>query len=100
MLTSLSTPATTAIENSRIYQRARREIANRIQAEADLEQERALLARRVEVRTAELRRQYRRQRALAAIEPSINHPDKLETVLRQIVTSTRHPVLTGFVGSS
>jgi signal transduction histidine kinase len=43
-----------ALENAQLYQQARQEIKERSRAEADLAQERALLARRVEERTAEL----------------------------------------------
>ena len=54
LLTLLANPAATAIENARLYDRAQREIDSRAQVEQALEAERALLARRVEERTADL----------------------------------------------
>lgn len=50
----LANQAASAIENARLYQTARQEIIERKQAEAALEEERALLAQRVKERTAEL----------------------------------------------
>jgi len=50
----LANQAASAIENARLYQKARQEIIERKQAEANLEEERALLAQRVKERTAEL----------------------------------------------
>jgi GAF domain-containing protein len=78
-------PAAAAIENARLYQRSRDEIAVRQQAEKALQEERALLARRVDERTAELQRQYVRQKALAAIEPTISSPSQLSKVLDHVV---------------
>ncbi len=52
----LASQAASAIENARLYEQAQQEIMERKQAEAALEQERALLAQRVEERTAELSR--------------------------------------------
>ncbi|MEW5959384.1 MAG: GAF domain-containing protein, partial [Chloroflexota bacterium] len=54
LLTSLVAPAATAIENARLFEQAQQEIAERQRAEAALEKERALLARRVAERTADL----------------------------------------------
>lgn len=54
LLTLLAGPAATAIENAQLYEQAQQEISRRAQVEADLEAERALLARRVEERTADL----------------------------------------------
>jgi signal transduction histidine kinase len=54
LLTSLAAPAATAIENARLYEQAQQEIIERQRAEAALEEERALLARRVAERTADL----------------------------------------------
>jgi signal transduction histidine kinase/DNA-binding response OmpR family regulator len=54
LLTSLVAPAATAIDNARLFERAQQEIAERQRAEAALEKERALLARRVAERTADL----------------------------------------------
>ncbi len=48
--------AAVALENANLYQRARREIAERERAEAALEQERSSLAERVAEQTFELRR--------------------------------------------
>lgn len=50
----LANLAASAIENARLYEQARQEIAERQRAEAALAAERALLARRVEERTADL----------------------------------------------
>jgi PAS domain S-box-containing protein len=50
----LASHAASAIENARLYQKAQQEIAERKKAEIALEQERAMLARRVDERTAEL----------------------------------------------
>jgi signal transduction histidine kinase len=55
VLTSLSAPAATAIENAQLFERAQQEIIERKRAEAALEEERALLAHRVEERTADLK---------------------------------------------
>lgn len=85
LLSSLSNPAATAIENARLYERAWQEIADRRQAEVALKKERAMLAQRVEERTITLQHQYERQQALATIEPTISHPNKLKNVLQQIV---------------
>lgn len=54
LLTLLAAPAASAIENAQLYAQAQEEIQNRSQIEAALEAERALLARRVEERTADL----------------------------------------------
>jgi signal transduction histidine kinase/DNA-binding response OmpR family regulator len=54
LLGSLVAPAATAIENARLFEQAQQELAERQRAEAALEKERALLARRVEERTADL----------------------------------------------
>ena len=85
LLTSLATPAATAIENARLYQRARHEITERKKAEISLNEERALLAQRVEERTALLQLQYERQRALASIEPIISQPGDLTSILKKLV---------------
>jgi PAS domain S-box-containing protein len=50
----LANQAANAIENARLFEQAQQEIAERKQAEAALEEERALLAQRVAERTAEL----------------------------------------------
>ncbi len=52
----LASQAGSAIENARLFEQARQEIKERQQAEAALEEERALLAQRVKERTAELSR--------------------------------------------
>lgn len=52
----LANLAASAVENARLYEQARQEIAERQRAEAALAEERALLARRVEERTADLSR--------------------------------------------
>ena len=54
LLTSLAAPAATAIENARLYEQAQQELTERKRVEAALEEERALLARRVAERTADL----------------------------------------------
>jgi signal transduction histidine kinase/DNA-binding response OmpR family regulator len=54
LLTSLAAPAATAIETARLFELAQQEIAERKRAEVALEEERALLARRVAERTADL----------------------------------------------
>lgn len=54
LLMSLANPAAAAIENARLYEQAQQEIRERKRAEAALESERALLAQRVEERTADL----------------------------------------------
>lgn len=54
LLTLLSGPAAAAIGNAQLYEQARQEISERLQAEANLEAERLLLARRVAERTADL----------------------------------------------
>lgn len=54
LLTMLANPAAAAIENSRLYEQAQQEIHERLRIEADLQSERALLAQRVEERTADL----------------------------------------------
>jgi signal transduction histidine kinase/CheY-like chemotaxis protein len=54
LLISLADYAAVAIENARLYEQAQQEIAERKRAEAALEKERTLLARRVAERTAEL----------------------------------------------
>ncbi len=54
LLTLLSGPLASAIENAKLYEKAQQEIAHRTEAESALESERALLARRVEERTADL----------------------------------------------
>ncbi len=73
-----------AIENARLYKQARQEIKERQRAEAALEEERALLAQRIEERTAELKQQYRRQKILAEIELTINQPQELQSLLEYI----------------
>ncbi|KAA3663707.1 MAG: GAF domain-containing protein [Chloroflexi bacterium] len=88
LLTSVAASAAAAIENAQLYQRARSEIADRQRAEKALEEERSLLAQRVQERTAELDKQFQRQRAVAAIEPAINHPDELHGILQQIVDAS------------
>ncbi|MCG3210052.1 MAG: Sensor histidine kinase RcsC [Anaerolineae bacterium] len=50
----LASQAASAIENAQLYQQAQQELADRKKAEAALEEERAMLARRVTERTAEL----------------------------------------------
>lgn len=54
LLTRLVGPATTAIDNARLYEQAQQEIIERKRAEAALEAERSQLARRVDERTADL----------------------------------------------
>ena len=54
LLIRLAGPAATAIENAQLYEQAQQEIAERKRIEKTLEGERALLARRVEERTADL----------------------------------------------
>jgi len=54
MLTLLSGPAAAAIGNAQLYEQARQEISERLQAEAALQAERSLLAQRVAERTADL----------------------------------------------
>ncbi|MCP5095684.1 MAG: response regulator [Chloroflexi bacterium] len=54
LLTLLSQPVASAIENAQLYQKAQQEIAQRKMFEEALEAERTLLARRVEERTADL----------------------------------------------
>ena len=54
LLSRLALPAATAIENARLFEQAQQEIIERKRAEDALEEERALLARRVEERTADL----------------------------------------------
>jgi signal transduction histidine kinase/ActR/RegA family two-component response regulator len=81
----LTSEAAGAIVNARLYQLARQEIAERKRAEAALERERSMLAVRVTERTAQLQTQSQRQSALAAIEPTISHPEELTNVLKQIV---------------
>ena len=55
LLTRLAVPAATAIENAQLFAQSQQEITERKRAEAALEAERTLLARRVEERTADLR---------------------------------------------
>ncbi len=50
----LASQAASAIENAQLYQQAQQELAERKKAETALEEERAMLARRVTERTAEL----------------------------------------------
>ena len=88
LLTSVAATASSAIENAQLYHRARTEIADRQRAEEALERERTLLAERIKERTAELNQQYQRQRAVAKIEPAINHPSELQGVLQQVVDVT------------
>lgn len=54
LLIRLAAPAATAIENARLFAQAQQEIAERTRVEMALEAERALLARRVAERTADL----------------------------------------------
>lgn len=54
LLTRLVGPATTAIDNARLFEKSQQEIAERKRAEAELEAERSQLARRVDERTADL----------------------------------------------
>lgn len=54
LLTSLANPAAAAIENARLYEQAQQEIRERKRIETALESERALLAQRVDERTADL----------------------------------------------
>lgn len=54
LLTRLALPAATAIENARLFEQAQQEISERKRAENALQEERALLARRVAERTADL----------------------------------------------
>ncbi len=54
LLTRLVGPATTAIDNARLFEQAQQEIIERKRAEAALEAERSQLARRVDERTADL----------------------------------------------
>ena len=54
LLTRLVGPATTAIDNARLFEKSQQEIAERKRAEAALEAERSQLARRVDERTADL----------------------------------------------
>ncbi|MGB5060081.1 MAG: GAF domain-containing protein [Candidatus Promineifilaceae bacterium] len=54
LLTLLAGPAAAAIENARLYEQARREIEERLRAEAALQAERAQLAQHVAERTADL----------------------------------------------
>lgn len=84
LLTSIATPAATAIENARLYQRARHEIAERQKAEISLKEERAKLANRVEERTRLLKLQYERQHALATIELGITQPGDLTSILKRL----------------
>jgi signal transduction histidine kinase len=68
---TLASQAAIALTNARLYE----QIENHAQE----------LAARVQERTAELERQYRRQAALAEVELSINQPHELESVLDRIV---------------
>ncbi len=54
LLTSVSEQAAMAIERARLFEMIQQELAERRQIEAALKEERALLARRIEERTAEL----------------------------------------------
>lgn len=85
LLTTLAASVAISIENARLFQNTQQEIAKRRQIEVALEQERSQLSQRVAERTLELHRQYQRQKALAAIEPTISHPHELQSVLQQIV---------------
>ena len=77
-----------AVAGARLFDLAQNEIAMRRTVEEALRAERALLAQRVEERTAELQRQYRWQAALASLEPTINHPRELSAILQRIVELT------------
>lgn len=54
LLAMLANPAAAAIENARLYEQSQQEIRERLRIEVALETERALLAQRVEERTADL----------------------------------------------
>ena len=54
MAQSIADQLAVAIENARLFDQAKQEINDRKRAESDLEEERALLAQRVEERTADL----------------------------------------------
>jgi len=56
LLTNIASAASTALENTILYERARREIGERKKAEERLESERQSLADQVSVQTAELRK--------------------------------------------
>ncbi len=68
---ALASQAAIALTNARLYEQ--------------IEKHAQELAARVQERTAELERQYRRQAALAEVELSINQPHELQTVLDRIV---------------
>lgn len=82
---SIAQQAANALKHAQLYTQAQDEIRERKKVEAALKEEQASLAERVELRTIELQRQYRRQRMVASIEPAISHPSKLDNVIQQIV---------------
>lgn len=82
---SIAQQAASALTNAQLYKQAHDEIRERKKIEVRLKNEQASLAERVEMRTIELKRQYRRQRMVASIEPAISHPSKLDNVFQQIV---------------
>lgn len=81
---SIADQLAVAIQNARLYKQARQEISERQRAEQALQEERALLAQRVEERTEEVKQQYRRQTILSEVELAINQPQELQKLLDYI----------------
>ncbi len=86
VMEALTRQSAVALRNARLYDLAQQEIRERTLVEAQLEVERSTLAERVEERTRELQRQYQWQIALGTLEPIINNPRMLRSVLDKICT--------------
>lgn len=86
----LANQAGSAIENARLYQQAQQEIGERQRAEAALKEERALLAQRVQERTAELSKANAELARAARLKDEFlaNMSHELRTPLNVIIGST------------
>lgn len=80
-LTALAVQTTIAIENARLYEQTRREIAARIRAEDELRQQRDQIKVRVDERTRELS-------ALYDVSAIAMHARELEPLLREALART------------
>jgi GAF domain-containing protein len=85
LLQSFSSSAATAIDHARLFAMSQLEIKRRREVERRLEREQASLQRRINEATQTVQRQFQRERAIAAIEPAISHPQELGKTLKTIV---------------
>ena len=85
LMESIAATAATAIEHARLFTASREENLRRRQVEKALEDERRMLSERISAATAVVEKQNERERSLAAIEPTLSHPQELSTSLQKIV---------------